>query len=53
MQVAGSLERMTTAANVYNAWGDLNRSPHKVQWQADNPDSWETCVRVMELRKNG
>lgn len=52
MQVAGSLERMTTAANVYYAWRDLNRSSHKVKWQAENPDSWEICKRVMKLREN-
>jgi len=53
MQVAGSLERMTAAANVYYAWKDFIGSSHKVKWQSENPDSWKICKRVMELRENG
>ena len=52
-QPAGSLERMTTAGNVYYAWKGLVKSGNKVTWQKNNQDDWDICVRVMELRANG
>jgi len=53
-QPAGLLDRMTAAANVYNAWNAMTDAPKKGTWQRDNPAQWETCQKVYELRrKNG
>ena len=50
-QPAGLLQRMTAAANAYHAWRGLQQATHKVQWQRDHPDQWETCVEIMRLRR--
>jgi len=44
---------MTVASNAYYAWRGLYRAGKKVTWQKQNPDDWDICKTVMELRKNG
>jgi len=52
-QPAGLLDRMTTAINVFHAWKGLFESPRKATWKLENPDEWDICERVMELREYG
>jgi hypothetical protein len=50
-QPAGLLSRMTAAANAYHSWREFTRAAHKIQWQQDHPEGWDTCKLIMRLRR--
>ena len=50
-QPAGLLQRMTAAANAFYSWREFTRATHKVTWQQEHPDGWETCKLILRLRR--